>query len=154
MEKSMKSTSSDIRIGQQIGHWRITGKAPDRESEPFYLCRCHCGKERLFSARTIKKGALSRCACNKGKRGTRVPELESGPLPASVQDIFKMINRGYLPPADQFSVRDGSPAWTLQSLAGILGISPDELLVHINQAGQRFSPIIPGAPHNEYVIAG
>lgn len=150
----MTCTHSDIRIGQQIGHWRITGKTPDMESDAFYRCRCHCGKERLFSASTVRKGALSRCSCKKGKHSMRNAELESGPLPASVQDIFQMIHRGYLPPADQFSVRDGSPAWTLQSLAGILGISPDELLEHINRAGQRFSPIIPGAPHNEYVIAG
>ncbi|MFN5746370.1 MAG: hypothetical protein ACK443_09835 [Methylococcaceae bacterium] len=150
----MKCTRSDVRIGQQIGPWRITGKTPDTESGGVYLCRCHCGKERLFSASTVKKGALRRCSCNKGKHNTRVSELESSPLPASVQDIFQMINRGYLPPADQFSVRDGSPAWTLPSLAGILGISPDELLEHINRAGQRFSPIIPGAPHIEYVIAG
>jgi len=60
-----------------------------------------------------------------------------------VQEILKMISQGILPPADQFSIKDGSPSWTLLSMAKILGVNIQELIDHLHQAGKRFSEIAP-----------
>jgi hypothetical protein len=65
-------------------------------------------------------------------------DSESRPVSPNTQEALNLINRGYLPPADQFSVRSGCPAWTLESIAAILGVTEEELKQHIEGAGQRF----------------
>jgi hypothetical protein len=60
-------------------------------------------------------------------------------LSAAVQEILKLISKGILPPADQFSIKDGAPSWTLPSIARILGIRESELIDHLVKAGSRFA---------------
>jgi hypothetical protein len=44
-----------------------------------------------------------------------------------------------MPLADQFCAIGGAPAWTLSSIAGVLGISRSELISHLMRNDQRFS---------------
>jgi hypothetical protein len=67
------------------------------------------------------------------------PASESKSTQPEAQHIFNLIAQGYLPPADQFSAIDGSPCWSLRSIAVILGLKLDELEQHLLIAGRRFN---------------
>ena len=49
--------------------------------------------------------------------------------------IFRLISAGYLPPADQMSPQDGSPAWTLESIALMVGLEIETLVGLLSQKG-------------------
>jgi hypothetical protein len=69
----------------------------------------------------------------------RVSDSESLPIPPEIQEVFHLISQGCLPPADQFSIGDGSPSWSLPAIAKILGIGRKELIEHLQSAGPRFA---------------
>lgn len=68
----------------------------------------------------------------------KTPDFESIPLSPEVQEIHRLISEGRLPPADQFSSKDGAPTWSLCAIAKILGVSTRELIEHLENAGDRF----------------
>lgn len=133
----VKRTVQKMEVGQQIGHWLITGNLERVGADYRYPCRCSCGSERMVSAITLRNGTSTSCGCRK-RNPERKKEAELLPISPAAQKALNLINRGVLPPADQFSVRNGAPAWTLESIAVILGINEKELLLHLEQAGQRF----------------
>jgi hypothetical protein len=133
-----KKSLNKIQAGHRYGAWVILSEAKRLGGDTRYLCRCDCGTEKLVSAITLRNGSSTSCGCQKKERAPRISDFELKPTPPEIQEIFQLINQGFLPPADQFSMMDGAPAWTLQSIACILGVGREELLRHLGGAGQRF----------------
>lgn len=135
-----KKSAHKIQIGHRYGNWVIVSEAQRLGGDTRYLCQCSCGAEKLVSAITLRNGSSTSCGCQRRERPPRISDFELQPTPAEIQEIFNLISAGYLPPADQFSITDGAPAWTLPTLAKIIGISRDELIGHLQRAGARFCP--------------
>jgi hypothetical protein len=134
-----KKAANKIQIGHRYGAWVILSEARRLGGDTRYLCQCVCGTEKLVSAITLRNGSSTSCGCLQKERMPKISDFELKPTPPDIQEIFQLINQGYLPPADQFSMTDGSPAWTIASIARILGISREELLFHVGGAGERFA---------------
>lgn len=88
------------------------------------------------------KNPLSESAVSKKvtQDSCRKPHDRSANSPALLEE-FLLINRGYLPRADIMLPSSGSPAWSLATIASILGVSRNELICRIEEAGIRFDPI-------------
>ncbi len=137
MEKSKIPKS---QIGHRYGNWLITGDAQRIGRDLRYPCKCNCGTVRMVSAITLRNGSSTSCGCLIQKdRRTRCGDAELLATPPDVQKIYQLISRGCLPPADQFSLIDGSPAWTLPAIAKIVGIRSSELISHLQAASPRFT---------------
>ncbi len=136
-----KKSAPKIQIGHRYGGWVILSEAKRLGGDTRYLCQCECGTEKLVSAITLRNGSSTHCGCQPKERPPKIADFELRPTPPEIQEIFQFINQGFLPPADQFSMADGSPAWTIKSIARIFGVSRDELLQHIGAAGQRFAVV-------------
>lgn len=134
-----KKTLSSSKIGHRYGHWTIIGEAERISGDLRYPCECRCGTQRLVSAITLRNGSSTSCGCLRKSRQPSGSDAESRPVSREVQEVFDLISQGCLPPADQFSIGDGAPAWTLPAIARMLGISVAELKEHLKAAGARFS---------------
>lgn len=134
-----KRNPQKISSGHRYGHWLIMGESQRIGGDTRYPCQCVCGKEKLVSAITLRNGSSTSCGCQRKERIPRISDFELQPTPPDIQEIFKLISEGCLPPADQFSMSDGAPAWTLPGIAKILGIAKPELLQLLRDGGSRFS---------------
>ena len=132
-------STSRLKPGQVFGHWQVIRRAETDKPSDYYLCRCVCGKEKTVEGGSLRKGNSSSCGCQ-AKKAVRPPGSESKSTQPEAQHIFNLIAQGYLPPADQFSAMDGSPCWSLRSVAIMLGVKADELEQHVLAAGRRFKP--------------
>lgn len=141
-----KKSAQKIQPGHRYGRWVIVSAAERLGGDTRYVCRCDCGTERQVSAITLRNGTSTHCGCLKKDRPPKLFDFELRPTPPEIQEVFQLIRLGCLPPADQFSMTDGAPAWTLQSMARILGVSREEFLHHLERAGQRFA-ILPASGH-------
>lgn len=135
----VRKSAHKIQIGHCYGHWVIVGEAQKMGSDMRYLCQCRCGTEKLVSAITLRNGSSTSCGCMRKEKPPKISDFELQPTPPDIQEIFNLISQGCLPPADQFSIVDGAPSWTLPAIAKILGIGRSELIQHIEKAGSRFS---------------
>ena len=133
-----KKKSHKIAIGHRYGHWTILSEAQRLGGDTRYLCRCVCGLEKHVSAITLRNGSSTSCGCRREERPPRIADFELQTTPPEIQEVFNLISAGCLPPADQFSMTDGAPAWTLATMARILGIDRDKLIQHLSDAGPRF----------------
>lgn len=52
--------------------------------------------------------------------------------------IFALVSEGRLPPASVLCAVTDQPAWRIEAVASIIGISRAELLDHLRQAPPRF----------------
>lgn len=134
-----RKSEHKIQVGHRYGHWVIIGEAQRIGGDMRYLCRCGCGTEKLVSAITLRNGSSTSCGCMRKEKPPKISDFELQPTPPDIQEIFNLISQGCLPPADQFSIVDGAPSWTLPAIAKILGIGRSELIQHIEKAGSRFS---------------
>lgn len=95
-------------------------------------------RKRWRAAVSLRKGTSSSCGCQ-AKKAVRPPVSESRPTQPEAQHILNLIAQGYLPPADQFSAIDGSPCWSLRSIAMMMNLKLDDLQQYLVNAGRRFS---------------
>lgn len=49
--------------GKRFGRWTVLSRAPNRDKEVYYNCRCDCGTEREINARSLRKGTSLSCGC-------------------------------------------------------------------------------------------
>jgi hypothetical protein len=135
----MKSKeSSQPWVGQRYGHWLITAEATRVKGDLRYPCRCDCGEERLVSAMTLRNGSSTSCGCMRSDRRSKHQDLDLLPTPPEIQRIFDLISQGLLPPADQFTSREGEPTWSFSAIAKIIGVSQDEFRELLQGVGPRF----------------
>ncbi len=134
-----KKASSKVQIGHRYGNWTIVGDPERIAGDLRYPCECSCGTRRLVSAITLRNGSSASCGCLRRERIQKAGDVESRPISPEVQEIFHLISQGCLPPADQFSITDGAPSWTLPAIAKLLGIGKKELVDHLKSAGPRFA---------------
>ena len=137
-----KENTVSLDVGVKVGLWTIQGKPVKLGRDYKVPCLCECGNLREISAISLRAGHSKHCGCMQrpAKRKSESPVLtDSSRLTSQVQEELSLISQGCLPLADQFCVADGAPAWTLSSIAMILGISRSELLNHLARNGQRFS---------------
>ena len=147
-----KKTQQKISTGDRHGHWVVTGEPVRRGADIRYLCLCRCGREKWISAITLRNGTASSCGCMPKPTSPRIIDLEAKPTPPEIQTVYSLISEGSLPPADQFSMIDGAPSWTLPTIAQLLGITPNELIQHLRRRGSRFNPIPNRAVPSDVVI--
>ena len=112
-----KSKALRIQSGHRYGYWTITGDAQRINRDLRYPCQCVCGTQRLVSAITLRNGSSTNCGCLAKQNTQKISVSDHHGLSAEVQEILKLISKGILPPADQFSIKDGSPSWTLPTIA-------------------------------------
>lgn len=147
-----KKNLLNSKVGQSYGNWTVVGEAERIAGDLRYPCECKCGTQRLVSAITLRNGSSTSCGCLRKGRHQGQNDAESRPISPEIQEVFDLISQGCLPPADQFGVGDGAPAWTLPAIARILGISVPELKGHLKMAGARFSSH-PNPAHQDYFTA-
>jgi hypothetical protein len=127
-----------IETGQQVGDWVVLEIIQRQGTDLRYLCQCFCGMEKMLSASALGKGKPQNCGCRKDTGNKSNAEKNELPSNESLED-FELINRGFLPFADQLSSDNGAPTWSLASFARVLGMSRRELINHIRSAGSRFN---------------
>lgn len=89
---------------------------------------------------------MSREKTSVTKNKPTLPETGDGkPITASRHEAFGLISSGFLPPADSIT-KEGSPTWTFENIAVILGCDVDELTALLRGKPPRFT-IEPGARH-------
>lgn len=132
-----KKPSSNEIVGKVYGLWTVLGV--DRSGKGHKLrCRCECGTEKLVDAITVRNGASKSCGCVKKKPKDTVFGDKSKIVPKAMEDL-RLIGNGYLPGAD-LMLHDGTPTWSLESIAKMLEISRTELMGRMAWLGPRFSP--------------
>jgi hypothetical protein len=57
----------------------------------------------------------------------QVPNKELEPISEEVNNDWRLVSNGFLPPANGFT-KEGIPVWNLSGIALILGISRNDLL--------------------------
>ncbi|MEY4683774.1 MAG: hypothetical protein RLZ25_233 [Pseudomonadota bacterium] len=62
------------------------------------------------------------------------------PSPKIIEE-YLLINRGFLPRADLIIPEGGTPAWTLDSIAAMLGVTRSTLIERLQEAGTRFDDV-------------
>lgn len=147
-----KKTPQKINIGDRHGHWVVVGGAVRVGRDTRYLCLCCCGLEKWLSAITLRNGTASSCGCIPRQAVTRWMDPEANPTPPEIQTIFTLISQGFLPPADQFSLKDGAPSWTLPTIAHILGITTHDLIQHLKARNRSFNPMVQQALQTDFVL--
>ena len=138
----MEKKSVPLDVGARIGDWTVLAKPMKVGKDYKVECVCLCGTHRSVSAISLRAGHSRDCGCgremsraqNDGMVVTNDPSRS-----AEAQEEVALIRDGYMPLADQFCAIGGAPAWTLSSIAGVLGISRAELISHLMRNGQRFS---------------
>lgn len=142
MEVLMKKTET-VRpaVGRRYGHWLVTAEAMKLNRDLRYPCRCDCGEERLVSAITLRNGSSTSCGCARGDKKGKYADLDLLPTPPEIQRIFDLISQGILPPADQFTSREGEPTWSFAAIAKIIGVSKDEFNDLLQGVGPRFENV-------------
>lgn len=132
--------SKKYKVGDKIGFWTIEGASERYNGDLQYVCVCACGTEKRVSAVTLWTGTSTHCGCKKRSKETavQVQVQETRPEIKPASQGLRLIAEGYLPAADVMSNIACEPAWTLNSVARILGVSTDELIQQIELAGKRF----------------
>lgn len=125
-------------VGERFGHWVITAEPRRVNGDVRYPCRCDCGEERLVVAITLRNGSSTSCGCMRSGRTSKHQDLDGLQTSLEIQRIFDLISQGILPPADQFTFREGEPTWSFSTMARILGVSPDEFRGLLKGVGPRF----------------
>ena len=133
-----KSDTAQSHVGERFGHWLITADAKRVNGDLRYPCRCDCGEERLVSAITLRNGTSTSCGCMRSDRKGKHVDLDLLPTPPEIQRIFDLISQGILPPADQFTSKEGEPTWSFAAIAKIIGVSKDEFRELLQGVGPRF----------------
>jgi hypothetical protein len=130
--------ASRLKPGQTFGYWQVIRFVETDKPGDYYFCRCVCGKEKAVEGGSLRKGTSSSCGCRM-KNSARPHAGDAKSTGPETQAMLALIAQGYLPPADQFSAIDGSPCWSLVSIAMMLGLKLDELQHHLLNAGRRFT---------------
>ena len=60
-EKPKRSHFRDLE-GQHIGRWTVVAYIPNARN-PFWYCRCDCGRWRIVCCRNLRAGATLSCGC-------------------------------------------------------------------------------------------
>ncbi len=128
-------------VGRRYGHWQILAEAQRLNGDMRYPCRCDCGEERLVSAITLRNGSSTSCGCMRSDRKGKTGDLEHLPTPPEIQQIFDLISQGLLPPADQFTSKEGEPTWSFAAVARIVGVSKEEFRTLLQDVGPRFASL-------------
>ncbi|NBS15973.1 MAG: hypothetical protein EBS79_03520 [Gammaproteobacteria bacterium] len=147
-----KKTQQKISMGDRYGHWVVTADPIRVGADIRYRCLCRCGREKMISAITLRNGTASSCGCIPKPTSPRVVDLDAKPTPPEIQAVYTLISQGCLPPADQFSMSDGAPSWTLPTMAQLLGITAQELMQHLRARGSRFNPIAHKGVQSDFVL--
>lgn len=134
-----KVGSSNVQVGNKVGHWLIKS-GPFRVGRDLrYFCECTCGTEQKVSAISLRAGHSTSCGCQERRNGqANVMPKSSEKITPEIQRELSLISAGYLPPADQFCMVDGAPTWKLTTLARLLGISKEELVTLLSKRGSQF----------------
>jgi len=122
--------ASRLKPGQTFGYWQVIRFVKTDKPADYYFCRCVCGKEKAVEGGSLRKGTSSSCGCRM-KNSARPPAWDAKSTRPETQAILNLIAQGHLPPADQFSAIDGSPCWSLRSIAMILALKLDEPQQHL-----------------------
>lgn len=134
-----KKVASKIQVGNRYGGWTIEGPAERVGGDLRYPCACDCGTRRSVSAITLRNGSSLSCGCRRVVKASAIKEEEAGStVPPEVKTVFDLIIEGCLPPAEQFSIGNGAPTWSLPTIARIIGLGEEELIRHLRSAGPRF----------------
>lgn len=136
-----KKESAQAAVGRRYGHWQVMAEATRINGDLRYPCRCDCGEERLVSAITLRNGSSTSCGCMRSDRKGKHLDLDLLPTPPEIQRIFDLISQGILPPADQFTSKEGEPTWSFAAIAKIIGVSKDEFRELLQGVGPRFERV-------------
>jgi len=138
----MEKKSVPLDVGARIGDWTVLAKPMKIGKDYKVECVCLCGTQRSVSAISLRAGHSRDCGCGRAMSRAQNDDtvMTNDPLrSAEAQEEVALIRDGYMPLADQFCATGGAPAWTLSSIAVVLGISRSELISHLMRNGQRFS---------------
>lgn len=80
--------------GQRFGRWLVIKRSESNgQSQPFWLCRCDCGTERIVDGHNLKKGGSQSCGCA-GNEKTRERSRTHGMSRTTMHRIWcSMIKR-------------------------------------------------------------
>ena len=62
-------------VGQEIGEWKVIGKAPSRGKGVIYVCECKCGTVANVYGYKLRKGLSYSCGCKKMERALAAKNL-------------------------------------------------------------------------------
>ena len=65
---------ADDLKGQQFGEWTVLWRAPSRNEDTYWHCRCSCGAERDVLARSLRSGRSKSCGHEKDLTGQQFGE--------------------------------------------------------------------------------
>jgi hypothetical protein len=138
MGKKKKNEAATI-IGKRYGKWVVKGQVESRKGSIYYACVCDCGQKKEVAAISLRNGNSTSCGCGRVEKEIDKVLGSEGKTQADPKDIatLTLISQGILPPADQISIK-GSPAWTIDSIAKLLGVEKDYLISRAKEAGARF----------------
>lgn len=128
---------SESIVGKRYGRWTVL-EAIHRDRGHELRCRCECGTERIVAAISLRNGSSKSCGCARAETWAK-KDLMTDPKKTSpkANRVISMVSSGYLPSVDQF-MPDGTPTWSLESMALILDVEADYLEAQLKAAGTRF----------------
>lgn len=136
-----KESNKKLAVGDKVGHWTITGEMKKQGRATLFPCRCICGKEKNVAAISIWNGKSTSCGCVESAAGSAPTSAKAEKsIPLQAQAILDLISQGRLPPADGWAVQGHEPAWTLGSIAKVIGVNQEELFSLLMKGEARFSP--------------
>lgn len=133
MSKKKEKTSI---IGTVYGYWTVMGEFTQNNT-PYFQCRCKCGIERAVAAISLRNGHSTNCGCVKKIKDANSLLPDAKKTSPEIAQLFALISEGFLPPADQMDF-NGSPAWSIESVAKLLGTDRRQLIRLIRSQGAKF----------------
>jgi hypothetical protein len=131
-----RKTEKISHVGKQYGRWTVIGEL-QRAKGHYYQCRCQCGTEKPVAAISLRNGQSTSCGCSRRITEETASVADNKKLPAKTGELFALISQGRLPPADLIGL-EGNPAWSIESIAKLLGTERKELIHLLKTQGPRF----------------
>lgn len=73
-------TRKDL-TGQKFGMYTVLGYSHTKDAQPYWVCRCDCGNERVVAGNNLKRGKSISCGCSRRvniKHNTRLYHIHGG----------------------------------------------------------------------------
>lgn len=87
----------DNLLGRRFGQLTVIAPAESKNNRTYWLCRCDCGREKIFLASNLKRGLSKSCGCVRpgertqiiGKRFGRLVAIECVGVAADKNTLWK-----------------------------------------------------------------
>lgn len=134
----MKRARKQVCAGQKVAAWYVL-EVQQKQNRIVYKCRCVCGTEQLLAGIRLWNGTAKDCGCGYWVDKEERPDKDLRTDKTTRDEVRELVEQGYLPAPEAYTVTDGEAVWGFDAIAMILGVDRDTLFDLLLERGERFA---------------